>query len=308
MHKFRAMLAIVAMAMALIGIGASEADAANCGGADWHAGYAMTTSSGGGYAANGPWFYSPVNGHYYELIPRSTVESAWGVPYASNIRLQTWMNFPCGGANGNGFDIANIVYPWGNSGGVDYTKYDMALIDWGTSAFPTPPTDLVHNYCHPYPGCEGFLGGTTKTFSQALSQGTAMDNIANVSGGAYNGLPACISAPHGGTSCGTVGSGSFEQYNGYGQWVWSLPLGGCKAGAGQSQGALDSDHGGPVYYSNGNNQVSMSGMITGFSNQATQGSPGNACWAPGDRYGDVTFIPWTSVDAGFPGYSLAPMV
>lgn len=306
-HRCAAFLAALLAIAGLAFVGASEAGAANCSTGDWHAGFGMTSYQFDYGAGQGSFYYSPVNGHYYLLVPRSTFESSWGVTAGATSRFDTWMGFPCTGPSGNQFDLANVVYPWGNSGGVDYTKYDMALIDFGTSNVGAV-TDIVHNYCHPYPGCEGMWGGTDKSVGTALGQGSAMSNVSNVAGGAYIGLPVCTSGPWGGTSCGTVSSASVHSYNGYSQWTWNVTgMGNCKAGGfSTAAGALASDHGSPVYYSVNATQLSMVGMVSGFQNQ--QAGAGNACWDVGESYGDIKFIPWTSVDAGFPGYQLAPVV
>jgi hypothetical protein len=292
-----ALLAVAAVAGAITQTTPAGAYFAN---QPWIAGYPMANifpPPEGYMCTTGPQMLSTVNLHVYQVIPRHCIEYAYGVntwidnsASPGNTVAARYMN-----AQGNNFEPSDMWYPYGNSGGVNYALFDMAIYDIGSVVNSIPDSDLVKNWCHAYPNCSGPLSGGTgaATFGQGYHMQTAGQATPWV------GMLACHSGMISGTACGYVNSAHLISYNGYSTWVWKVTgIGNC--------GVATGDSGAPVYWTEDAQNVYQAGMVVNFFDPWTTTSQ-SSCYAAGRSISNQSgFIPWTSIANGYPGLGLVP--
>lgn len=300
-HRLRRIVVAVAFAVAAVAAMAAPAGATIVQNQDWVQGYPMSNiyTPTGWMCSSGPMFIGTQTAHYYMAIPRHCVESSFG----TNTWVDSGMAGTCCAVSArfmndpnNYATIGNALFPWGNSGGVNYQMFDMALIDFGSVTSAIAGTPLVHNWCHPYPNCSGPTSGGSgqATFGQGYHMHTTDQATPWV------GALACHSGRVSGTACGTINSAVFETgYGGYSSWLWKVTgVGNC--------GVAGGDSGATVYWTqDGLNVYPFGLLVTGYG--ASNSVPG-ACFGSGHRVStQYGFIPWTSIRDGFPGIGLYPL-
>jgi hypothetical protein len=302
-HRWRR--AIVAAVLALcsltgtLAVSTAPAGATPAQNQDWWMGMGWVNSynTASYCGAGGIHLYGQNTGHYYLAVPRHLIETGgWGGvtggdPFC-NVYMADW---------NNSFGTNDIYFPWCDaacSGGIDFTRYDTALIDLGTGSLAS--SIKTKNWCKPYPNCAGPQGGGTGAGS--YTSGTLMNNTGNAGSG-WVGESVCKSAPVSGTACGTVQYAQNVSYDGYTSWQWITTAGNC--------GAARGDSGGHVFYTADSGVTTlMAGVITTVSNPGTTGAQ-TACYGanrPGvSTNGLFGWIPWTSWASGFPTVGLIPV-
>lgn len=307
--RWRRTFLCVLIGIAAIGgavINASPAGATIVQNQDWIQGYPMANIYGGSQAGAGwmctagPQFIGTQTAHFYMAVPRHCIERSFGV--------DTWVDNGSAGVcctvaarfmddASNYATVGNALFPWGNSGGINYTLFDMALIDFGSVTSAVAGTPLIRNWCHAYPNCAGPTGGGTgqATFGQGYNMHTTDQ------GTPWVGALACHSGRSSGTACGSIDHASFVTgYGGYQTWLWVvIGLGNC--------GVAGGDSGATVYWTEDAQNVYPFGMITtGFNGTTTTSQ--SACYGANQRVASsYGFIPWTSIRDGFPGLGLYPI-
>jgi hypothetical protein len=289
-----------AVVVGSLGVMADPASATVNQNQDWIAGYPMSNvyQPEGWACTAGPQFLGTATGHYYQAMPRHCLESYYNTntfvdmdtsdPYPTFVSAEFMMD------PNNNFTVGSVGFPWGSG----YTLYDMAIVDLGPVWAAVAGTDLVKNWCHPYPSCEGPLGGGW--FSATFGQGYHMQTAGPAT--PWVGMLSCHSGRNSGTACGTTVSAHWvTAYGGYQQWLWRVTgVGNC----GEAKG----DSGAPVYWTEDAQNVYMAGMIVASPNSYTNPSR-NGCYAAGQVYStEYYYIPWTSIRDGFPGLGLTPLV
>lgn len=281
-RTIKAAIAALALAVGLLAANVQPAGATIWQNQAWHGGRAMYDNYGAGpVCTSGPTFYSGLQGRYYKAMPRHCFETTgWNNVWAAGSPF-------AGIFEGDPSNLHDNNCCWKPQAGTAYERYDVVLVDLGTSA--PAKSKLVFNYCNGA-NCSSYYGGGSANANWAGSWFTIVGYIN--SGG--TGVAALTkSGMRSGTSWTTSSATgpTTASYNGYSTPVYTAPnLGQC----GSSYG----DSGAPVYYNSGAGVYLMGMLISG--NNVNTAAPGNGCYATGSAFGtNMKFIDVATIKAAF---------